>query len=287
MQGSAFRSRRLREFFAGNLAAKIITTRRLWLGLAAAMSAVTLAHGAEPSIPLAIRAEGSFPIQSIETFKSTAQTGTTLNSPYFGLSAIAQLQADLKASVFADGGHNKLGGFRDTDNTFASFGAGIARKLGAFTSGVSFEHTYFYNGTFDSINSVANDLNLFVRYDGRPNPNLQITPVVAAEARLDDTLAVQRYTYSARVDIEQRLIGSWWFITTPRIRYSDYVNKEAGRLDVVLSMQAGLKYVINDSVSIRTLAGAEDRASNIKGKSLDKLTVGASIDFKVDFARPR
>ena len=105
--------------------------------------------------------------------------------------------------------------------------------------------------------------------------------------RMDDAFAVQRYTYGARVDIEQRLSGPWWAFVTPRIRYLDYVGSEAGRRDTRLAIVGGLKYEINNSVDVKMLAGYENGSSNIAGKGSDKFTVGASLDFNIDFARPR
>jgi len=105
--------------------------------------------------------------------------------------------------------------------------------------------------------------------------------------RFDDAFAVQRYTYGARVEIEQRLSGPWWAFVTPRLRYLDYVGSEAGRRDTRLAIVGGLKYVFNDSVSARMLAGYENRSSNVAGKDSDKFTVGVSLDFDIDFTRPR
>jgi hypothetical protein len=45
--------------------------------------------------------------------------------------------------------------------------------------------------------------------------------------------------------------------------------------------------VFNDSVSARMLAGYENRSSNVAGKGSDKVTVGVSLDFDIDFTRPR
>jgi hypothetical protein len=105
--------------------------------------------------------------------------------------------------------------------------------------------------------------------------------------RLDDAFTVQRYTYGARVEIEQRLSGPWWAFVTPRVRYLDYVGTEAGRRDTRVAIVGGLKYVFNDSVTARMLAGYENRSSNIASKNSDKFTAGISLDFDVDFMRPR
>ena len=74
---------------------------------------------------------------------------------------------------------------------------------------------------------------------------------------------------------------------TPRLRYADYVGSEAGRRDTRIAIVGGLKYVFNDSVSARMLAGYENRSSNVAGRGSDKFTVGASLDFDIDFTRPR
>jgi hypothetical protein len=90
----------------------------------------------------------------------------------------------------------------------------------------------------------------------------------------------------ARIDIEQRLSGPWWLVAASRLRRSDYVGSESGR-DTRLGILAGLKYQINESVEAKILAGYENRASTIASKASDKFVVGASIDFDIDFMRPR
>ena len=74
---------------------------------------------------------------------------------------------------------------------------------------------------------------------------------------------------------------------TSRIRYADYVGSDAGRRDTRVALVGGLKYVFNDSVSARMLAGYENRSSNVAGRGSDKFTVGVSLDFDIDFTRPR
>jgi len=93
--------------------------------------------------------------------------------------------------------------------------------------------------------------------------------------RADEALTVQRYSYGARIDIEARL------------RRSDYVGAESGRHDTRLAILAGLKYQFNESVEAKILAGYENRASTIASRASDKFVVGASIDFDIDFMRPR
>jgi len=279
----------LHEFVAGKLTAEIIIkARRPCLGLAAVILASTAAHGAEPAAaPFSLHAEGSFPLQYIETVTSASRQHQLSAAPYLGLAARAQLEPDLSTAIFVNGGHGQPGSFRDNDDTFASVGGDIVKRWGAFRTGISLEHTNFFDGTFGQTTSIANDVNFFASYLWLPNPNLKIRPSASATIRLDDAFAVNRYSYNARIDIEQRLFGSWWLVAAPRLRYSDYVGSESGRHDTRLAVLGGLKYDFNDNVSAMMLAGFETRASNIESKNSDKFTVGASIDFNIDFSRPR
>jgi hypothetical protein len=264
-----------------------ISGRELWLGLAAAVGLAAAAQGAEPAAPIQVRAEGSFPLQYIESASTTSRQHNLTAAPYLGLIATANLAPDVSTSVFANGGHNELGSFRDNDNTFVSAGGNLVKRWGALSTGVSVEHTHYYDAIFGPTTNIANDVNLFAGYIWKPNPDLKITPATTVTIRLDEAFAVQRYTYGARVEIEQRLAGPWWAFVTPRLRYLDYVGSEAGRRDMRVAIVGGLKYVFNDSVSARMLAGYENRSSNVAGKGSDKFTVGVSLDFDIDFTRPR
>jgi hypothetical protein len=286
--GGACRSRRLCDYVAGTLAAGFnINGRKLGLGFAAAVGLAAAAEAAEPAAPIQVRAEGSFPLQYIESVSSASRQHTLSAAPYLGLIATAHLAPDVSTSVFVNGGHNELGSFRDNDNTFVSAGGNLVKRWGALSTGISVEHTHYYDGIFGPTTNVANDVNLFVGYLWRPSPDLKITPAATVTIRLDDAFVVQRYTYGARLEIEQRLAGPWWAFVTPRLRYLDFVGSEAGRRDLRVAIVGGLKYVFNDSVSARMLAGYENRSSNVAGKGSDKFTVGVSVDFDIDFTRSR
>jgi hypothetical protein len=288
--GSACHSRRLRDTLRAILSAgPIKAARRLWLGAALLISAAASAQGAEPaSAPFELRAEGSLPLQYIDTLKGGTNQQVLSAAPYLGLSARTELPSDLSTAVFINGGHPQLGSFRDNDNTFWSGGGNLVKHWSAaLSTGLSIEHTQYYNGSFGVATNTANDVNVFARYDWKPNPDLRVRPSVMATMRLDDALAVQRYTYSARVDVEQRLFDRLWFVVSPGVRYYDYVGTEAGRRDTRAAIVGGLRYMFNDSVSAQVLAGVEDRQSNVASKSSDKYIFGASLDFDVDLTRPR
>ena len=148
-------------------------------------------------------------------------------APYLGLIATANLASDLSTSAFTNGGHNQLGSFRDNENIFVSVGGNLVKRWGAFSTGISVEHTHYYGDISGPTTNIANDVNLFAGYVWRPNPDLKITPAATVTMRVDEAFTVQRYTYGARVEIEQRLSGPWWAFVTPRLRYLDYVGSEA------------------------------------------------------------
>jgi len=270
------------------LAVGIITKAwRLGLGLAVAVAAA--AHGAEPAAPISVRSEGQFPLQHVESTTPRGTQHATSVAPYLGLTATAGLAPGLSASIFANGGHPQLGSFRDNDDTFASVGGNLVKHWGAaFTTGFSLEHTHYYDGVFGKTSNIANDVNVFANYRWAPNKDFKITPGVTVSMRLDEAFAVERYSYGARLNIERRLFGSrWWWFATPRIRYSDYAGSAAGRRDTRLAISSGLRYEFNEMVSAQMLVAYENRQSNVAGRSGDRLAFGASIDFDIDFVRPR
>jgi hypothetical protein len=264
-----------------------IAGRRPWLGLGLRL-AFALAAGAaraQPAPPLELRAEGSFPLQYIESESSRSRRNTLSGAPYLGLVAIASLQPGLIGSVFVNGGHPRLGSFRDNDSTFASVGGDLVARWGELRAGMSLEHTRYFDEVFGTASNVANDVNVFASYRWQPHPGLRIRPSVSASVRAGDSFSVERYGVSLRLQIEQRLYGSWWFVAAPRLRYTEYVGADAGRRDSRAAIVSGLRYDVNESVSASILAGYDSRSSTVASRKADRFTVGASLDFDIDLMR--
>ena len=110
--------------------------------------------------------------------------------------ATAHLQNDWSSSVFATGGHDQLGRFRDNDDTFASFGANVVKRWGAFLGGVSVEHTHFYDGTFGETANIANDV-IAVRalQLDAPARISRVTPGDRRDAADGRHFSAERYSY--------------------------------------------------------------------------------------------
>jgi hypothetical protein len=268
--------------------APVFTAARLAVpALAAVLWAADAAQGAEPAPRFELRAEASFPLQYGQSFTQASQQTAHTVAPFGGLMATAHLQNDWSTSVFASGGHDQLGRFRDNDDTFASFGGNVVKRWGAFLGGVSVEHTHFYDGAFGATTNIANDVTLFGRYNYVLGRDLRLTPAMGAALRLDDNFSAERVSLAFSLDIERRLIGSWWFIARPRIRTSAYLGEQAGRQDLAMSLVAGAKYYFNDNVSFTTLAGGESRSSTDLDRRREKFIVGASLDFDIVLARWR
>lgn len=252
------------------------------------LAAVAAGETAGQAGPLELRAEASFPAQYIEVISRNAGQGTTSGAPYFALAAIASLQPGLTSAVFANGGREPLGSFRETPNTFASVGGNLVKRWGTLSTGVSLEHTYYYNDMVGRTPTIGNDVNLFVRQAFHPNRDWAIQPALIANVRANEDLAVQRYGMTGRIDIERRLIGSWWLVASPRMRINYFVGAESGRRDLRTSIVGGLKYVFNDNLDARLLAGYEHQASNVAFRAADRFVVGASLNVSLSTAqRPR
>jgi len=170
-----------------------ITGRELWFGLAATVGLAAAAQGAElaPLFRCAPRVRSRC---NILNRQHHVRQHNLSAAPYLGLIATTNLAPDVSTSVFANGGHNELGSFRDNDNTFVSAGGNLAKRWGALSTGISVEHTHYYDGIFGPTSNIANDVNLFVGYIWRPNPDLKITPAATVTMRFDDAFTVQRYT---------------------------------------------------------------------------------------------
>jgi hypothetical protein len=245
------------------------------------------AKAAEPP-PVELQIEGSLPLQYIEVLTKGAERQTVSAAPFLAGALRAELAPDFTAALFARGGHNPPGTFRDNDGTLASFGGNVSKRWGEFSAGARLEHSLYYNTTvFGAPNSVVNDADVFVQYRFRPSHDLQVTMDASTGGRFDDAFVLQRMNYSFRVEIEQRLVGSWWLIAKPRLRFSNYVGAEAGRRDVVASMVSGVKYEFTPDVHLAMVAGYEDRASNVPSKNRDRFVAGASLDFNFTVEAPR
>jgi hypothetical protein len=125
-----------------------IAARLAVSALAAILSSPDAAQGAEPAPRLELRGEASFPLQYGQSYTAASQQTAHTIAPFGGLMATAHLQNDWSTSVFASGGHDQLGRFRDNDDTFASlaamsssggvrFSAASASSIPIFTTGRS------------------------------------------------------------------------------------------------------------------------------------------------------
>jgi len=194
----------LREVVAGKLAAAVIVRAgRLGLGLAAAIGLAAAVQGAEQAVPFELRAEGSFPLQYIETVRGTSRQSTLTGAPFFEVKGTAHLPSGLNASVFTGGGHNQLGSFRDGDNTFASVGGNLVKRWGALITGASFEHTHYFANVFGETTNIANDTNVFARYVWIANKDIKMTSAATLSMRLDEAFSVERYSYGTGIEVER------------------------------------------------------------------------------------
>ena len=237
-----------------------------------------------------LRAEGSFPLQYIETVSVRSRQQSMSAAPYLGLTATGHLQPDLSTSVFANGGHNQLGSFRDNDNTFASSGGNHRQAMGrASAPGRASSTPMYYDGMFGATTNIANDVNVFASYSWKPNPDLRITPGVTATARL--RRRIRRCSATATAHGSTSSSGCSAAGGSSRRRgfaITTMSAADAGRRDIAgVDRRRACKYEINESVSVTMLGRLREPDIEHRRQGLRQLHVGASLDFDIDFARPR
>jgi len=237
-----------------------------------------------PTLNFAI--DGSLPLQyeSNPTRVETKRQPDYVFSPYFKLSAFGDLRPDLSYSFYAATSVDRYLQTEDNTGSLAAFGTQLIKKWESLQLGVTYEHSYGYDKDFETLFSSNNDFGVFLRYSyTNPAGDFNIRPYLTATTRLDEGLALQRNLYSFKIDFERRLIDRWWIILTPRVRYYNYFDTQAGRRDLITSISTGLKFDVSRDVNFTTSIGYENRASNIPGKNYDNLIIGASLDFSYTY----
>jgi len=281
--------RRAQGFAAGHVTAGIaIAARPFGPGLAAVLIAVVPSVGQEQLRPPVFAVEGSIPVAYTDNAdRNMLKQSDSSFSPYLKLSLSGALPSEFRYSVYASAGHDRYMRQRDDDGSFAAAGGSVSRRWGQFSAGVSYEHGFNYDRLFAQPIDTPNDFDVYVRYAFRPSDDLRITPRISYATRLGDDWSLERHTLNLKADIEQRLTGRWWLTMTPRLRYYTFYGEDEGRRDVIVSMSGGVRYELNDDVSISGGIGYEARGSNVLEKYYDALTVGASLDFSFTFGRQR
>lgn len=201
-------------------------------------------------------------------------------SPYFKLSALAELAPGLVYSVYANTNFDHYFQYYDSDGNNAAFGTQIKKQWGRLQAGAFYEWNQFYNVDFNQRLGTANDFGVFVRYAYvSPDEKFRIKPSLSATARLDEVLAAQRYLYYLKIDFERELVDHWSVIVTPRLRYYDYLAVQNDRRDLVYSLSGGFRRRINKNLEFTTTVGYETRTSNLPDRNYNDWTVEASLDF--------
>jgi len=280
--------RRLHGLAASSVTARIaIAARLLGLGIAAVLSAAT-AGAQERLLPPVFAVEGSLPVTYTDNADRNAlKQSDSSFSPYLKLSLSGTLPADFRASVYASAGYDRYTRLRDDDGAFAAVGGSVSRRWGHFSAGVSYEHAFNYERFFAQPINTPNDFDVFLRYRHRPSDHLRITPRISYGTRLGDAWSLERHTWNLKVDVEQRIVGRWWLVMTPRLRHYTFYGEDEGRRDLILSLSGGVRYEFNDDVSFTSAIGYEARGSNFADKKYDAFTAGMSLDFSYTFDRLR
>jgi hypothetical protein len=176
---------------------------------------------------------------------------------------------------------------KDAQGALATFGGSVTFVSGKFVYGGIFENSYLYDGVFKQRVLTVEDFTGFVAYVYKNKPaGLFIKTSFAPSYRFADDQSAQRAVYTLKADIKQLLVGNYYFVATPKLKFYQFTNDiNAGRRDWLPSITGGIEYDFNDSVSLTTAVGYETRKSNFDGKNYNAFTIGISLDFSTTFDR--
>ena len=251
------------------------------LGFALAGLAVQ-AHAAEQYPSINFSFDGSLPLQyeTNPTRSETKKQPDSIFSPYFRLSAYGDLRPDISYSFYAATSVDRYLQEQDNTGSTIAFGGQVTKKWGPLQLGAVYDRNYGYDQDYRTLNSINNDFGVFLRYHySNAAADFRIRPGIAITARLDEFFTLQRNLYNFKIDFEKKLLDRWWLILTPRVRFYDYSDTQAGRQDLIASISTGIKYEINQDMNFTTTIGYESRRSNTPDKNYKNLFVGASLDF--------
>jgi len=143
-------------------------------------------------------------------------------------------------------------------------------------------------GTFDSLNNVANDFKPVhhLPLDTQSGPQNHVrNRRQHAHGRefLRPTLQLWREARHRAAVVRPVVV----LRAAPGAVSGITVASDAGRRDTRLAVVSGLRYDLSKRSARGCLPVFENRQIERPGKNSDRYTVGASLDFNVDFVRPR
>jgi len=253
--------------------------RALARGLATALlaAATGFGHAAERTPTLAFGIDGSLPLSySDDRFSNPSGRADYLTSPYLRLSAEGKIVPDLSYSLYASGGFDTYPSRIDSDSTFATLGANLARRWGGLHIGVSLERNHAFDGTFGPFLYRAHDLGGYVSYLYTDAAKIvRFRPAMSISRRFSDDPSAESYVVSFKVDMERQLAKRWWLTVTPRLRHQGFLGGDnLGRADGVYSIASGLRYSINDHFGLTASVGYERRTSTFPERNFSSFGAG-------------
>lgn len=181
--------------------------RALALGLATVLlaAATGFGHTAERTPTLAFGIDGSVPLSySDDRFSNPKGRTDYLTSPYLRLSAEGKLVPDLSYSLYASGGFDKYPSRIDSDSTFATLGASLAKRWGDLRVSVSLERNHAFDGTFGPFLYLAHDLGGSVSYLYTDVAKImRFKPGMSVSRRFSDDPSAESYVVSFKIDMER------------------------------------------------------------------------------------
>jgi hypothetical protein len=250
-----------------------------------ALMSPTIAQ-AQTGITPQVTLDVSLPLQhsTNSLLASTNARGDSYTSPDFTLTASWNPTPPVTFKIYADATSDAYSRITSADGAQATLGSQIIIKNGNFTYSASYEHYNSYDRIFETRLFTADEFAVAARYTFVDAASgLKLKPSVAAAYRFADDPSVKRYLYVLKMEVEQPLMKSWSFVSTPKLRFYEFTEStNKGRQDIIASISAGIKYAFSDNTSITTGVNYDNRSSNMPDKKFGNFTIGASLDMTFD-----
>ncbi len=254
------------------------------LGAWLALLAQAPAYGQAGALFDAFKVEASLPLQ----FSTNAlQTPTNVqsdfwSSPSLKLSALRTVDSSLGYQIYFYSNPEPYRRVHAAEDAAETFGARFDKTLDKnFSTGAYYEHTFIFNGLYQSTAYQANDFAGFVGYTYEDKKaGFSFAPVLTAAYRAADDVSQDRFSLKLKADITQKLPDNWKVTVTPGLRYYGFTDgTNAGAWTLLSFLVAELDYNINDDVALGWSVEFDRQRSNVAANNFTNVIFLASISF--------
>jgi hypothetical protein len=189
------------------------------------------------------------------------------------------LTSDLSYRIYARSQYEAFATEKVGNAAIARLGGRLTENLDGWRFSFIYENRYDFDGVYRDLAFTSHDVMGSVARDFQVS-NVTLSPLLLLTYRFSDLAEARRWRFDALLGIEVKLDPKWSVVSTPLIEafwFTDGLN--AGRQDQIYSASLGLKYNIQNNVSLTTDVIYEARTSNVPLRRYRDLRIGPRLDF--------